>query len=108
MEGAIGVLYQDSEQVGGVFDWSITIGLKQSAREGWEEWGATPPKIAATSYWLLHKPRDTTYQADFFQYIQEQLVLMDSSIVQVEFPDLTIGKRLWAPVRMKWMKSLSF
>ena len=114
MNGEIGVLYQDGRQIGGFYDWEITINLEQSSwgelgQGDWLEWQVSPQYITAVSYWLVHKPKDMTFRADFYQYIRNQLVLVDSSIVQIQLPEVNvIGKRLWAPIRMKWMNSLSF
>ena len=113
MNGDIGVLYQEGKQIGGFFDWEMNISLESSTwQEGggdWVNWEVTPPKITAISYWLVQKPKGTAFRADFYQYIRNQLVLADSSMVEIDLPEKNIlGRRFWAPIRMKWMNSLSF
>jgi len=108
MEGQIGVLYQEGKQIGGVFDWQYSIALEPMPKKNWTDWKAGSPNITALSYWLLRKPDSPIFQADLFQFIRGHLALVDSSIVEIKFPDFTLNKKLLGPVKMIWTKSLSF
>jgi len=107
MEGEIGVLYQ-GEQVGGFFDWQFNIGLEPIPDKEWASYKVIPPYITARSYWLTRELEGADFRADFFKFMNGQLILMDSSRVELKLPNMTIGKRLLAPIRMRWTKSLSF
>jgi len=102
MIGEIGTLKQ-GRQVGGIFNWSIDGSIKQG-REG--KWAS--PKvfksIKANSYWLLTIPDNEIFEADFYQRIGCNLVLMDSGRVKVLLPDTeTLNRTLYAPLTLRWI-----
>jgi len=107
MNGEIGVLYQ-GKQVGGFFDWQFSINFEPTPGKEWANYKVNPPHIIARSYWLTKELNGTIFRADFYRFMNGQLILMDSSRVELKLPNMTIGKRLLAPIRMRWTKSLSF
>ena len=108
MNGQIGVLYQNGKQIGGIFDWEINAGMGSYAKDDWIEIKVAK-QITAQSYWLLNKPKDDIFEARFYQYIEGRLILIDIGTVKVKLPEVDIlNKTLPAPLRLRWMNSLSF
>ena len=108
MEGAIGVLYQDGEQVGGIFNWGISAGMDNYAKDDWVE-VKVAKMVTAQSYWLVNKPNGDTFDVKFYQHMEGQLVLIDTGTVGLNLPEVNVlNKTLPAPLRLIWMNSLSF
>jgi len=108
MTGKIGVLYQNGKQVGGIFDWEISAGMDSTAKNSWVE-RKVAKQITAQSYWLVNKPNGDIFDAEFYQHIKGRLVLIDTGTVRLNLPEANILDRtLLAPLRLRWMNSLSF
>ncbi len=60
--------------------------------------------VTASSYWLIKEPNGYIYEAEFYQQIRNQLVLMDAGRVELKLPDtVTSDRTLSAPLRLTWM-----
>lgn len=105
MEGSLGVLYQGNRQVGGFFDWQIDIQIEQKPQKGNHKvWIMVAKKVTAISYWLTEEPKGSTFEAKFYQYMGNRLVLADKGIVEIDLPDVkTLDRKLLAPMEMQWM-----
>lgn len=105
MNGEMAILYQNSKQIGGVFNWSIDIVLDATSKTDGTDWKVTQKKITATGYWLLNKPDTSIYQADFYKEVNGEAVLMQSGIVKIEFPEVNVFDRvLDAPLELEFIK----
>jgi len=103
MEGKLGVLYQNGEQVAGVYDWEVNLAWDSSVSKGWQK-SIVIKRITAQSYWLVEPIKDNEFEAEFYQTLNNQLVLMDAGKVKVNFPDIeTINRRLYAPIDIRWL-----
>ena len=103
LEGEIGMLSQNGEQVGGVFDWHSRLALDYTVKNNAREYKPTK-HIMARSYWLIYPIRDNTFDAEFYQVINGDLVLMEAGKVAIDLPDTeTIDRRMYAPVGIKWI-----
>ena len=61
-------------------------------------------KVSANSYWLIAEPDGDIFEADFYQQIQNQLVLMDTGRVKLGLPDTkTLNRTLSAPLTLRWI-----
>ncbi len=102
--GQLGVLYQNGKQVAGVFDWEIHVILEYTVKNGYKDYRPIK-KLSAASYWLTEPIKDNEFLAKFYQVNNEKLVLMDESIVRIDFPDTTtLDKRLDTKVKIEWMR----
>jgi len=103
LEGQIAVLYQDGEQIAGLYDWEIHIILDYTTRDGMKEY-KSHKKITARSYWLIEPVAENVFDAEFYQILYDKLVLMDAGKVVIDFPDCgTIDRRLYAPISIRWV-----
>jgi len=101
MNGQIGVLYQ-GKQVGGIYNWSVSLAVDSTVRNGWEE-VIIIKHIFASSYWLIDPPDGTRFDIELYKYTQGKLVLMDAGKVDVGLPDIvTLNRRLYAPLELAW------
>ena len=102
-QGQIAVLYQNKKQVGGIRDWDCRVILNYTTRDGIKEY--QPVKhIDAQSYWILEPIEDNEFNAEFYQVLNNELVLMDAGRVVIDFPDVrTLGRRLYAPIEVRWI-----
>ncbi len=103
MIGIIGVLRQDNEQVGGIFNWSIDATLADGIQGRWKSPKAIK-KVTARSYWLVKEPDSNIFEVEFYQQVKGQLVLMDAGKVKLKLPDTTtLDKKLLAPLTLRWI-----
>ena len=104
MNGEIAVLYQSGKQVAGVYDWQISVWFENLVVNEVKEY--LPRKeITARSYWLVKPVKKNEFDIEFYQRIQDSLVLMDTGKVVVRFPDTkTLNRRLDTPIEMRWIK----
>ena len=103
MIGEIGAFYQKDGQVGGLFGWSISAVLSEGLMGRWKA-PKTTKVVTANSYWLIKKPKGVIFQAEFYQKIRGQLVLIDAGTVELKLPDVdTINRTLQAPLRLIWI-----
>lgn len=103
MIGVIGTLSQDNKQVGGIFNWSID-GVVAQGRMG--RWKAPhiSKKVTARSYWLLTEPDGDIFKVDFYQQLNNQLILIDTGKVKLGLPDTTtLNRTLLAPLTLRWI-----
>ncbi len=102
--GQIAVLYQDKKQIGGLRDWDCRVVMNYTTKDGVKEY--KPIKhIDAQSYWILEPIQSNEFDAEFYQVLNNDLVLMDSGKVVIDFPDLrTLDQRLYAPIDVRWLK----
>jgi hypothetical protein len=98
----IATLKQNGKQVGGLYDSEIRIVLQYTTVDGMKEYKPVK-KITALSYWLL-EPCDNEFEAEFYQVVNNDLILMDAGKVVIDFPDChTIDRRLYAPLEIRWI-----
>ena len=103
IEGQIATLSQDGKQVAGLYDWEARVILNYTTRGGVKEYKPTK-KIDARSYWLVEPVRDNLFDAKFYQVMNDDLILMDSGKVVIDFPDCrTVDRRLYAPIEVRWV-----
>ena len=103
MDGKIGILYQEGEQVGGVFDWTITGQMASWAKGDWVETKAAK-LVTALSYWLIKKPKSDIFEVKLYREIRNQLVLIDAGKVRPNLPDTdTLDRRLPATLILRWV-----
>jgi len=103
IEGQIAVLYQNEKQVAGLYDWESRVILDYTTRNGVREYKPTK-KIDARSYWLVEPAKENTFDAEFYQVMNDDLILMDSGKVVIDFPDChTVDRRLYAPIDIRWI-----
>ena len=82
--------------------------MDNSAKDGWVE-KRVAKQITALSYWLVNKPNGDIFDTEFYQFMEGRLVLIDTGTVNVKLPEVNIlDKTLSAPLRLRWMNSLSF
>uniref|UniRef100_A0A6M3JSP0 Uncharacterized protein n=2 Tax=viral metagenome TaxID=1070528 RepID=A0A6M3JSP0_9ZZZZ len=102
MEGQIGVLYQNGNQVAGVYDWEVSLAFDSTVRKGWEEVKSIK-HITSMSYWLVEKPQGNLYDIELYQKVEGQLILMDKGTIAINLPDTeTLDRRLYAPLNLIW------
>ena len=100
MDGNIGVLYQYGKQVGGIYDWEISLNFDTIVKDGWEEVKVIK-KISALSYWLVEVPADEAFDIELYKHMDNQLILMDTGRVNFDMPDdETLNRRLYAPLEL--------
>ena len=103
IEGQIAVLYQYGKQVGGLYDWESRVILDYTTVDGMKEYKSTK-KIDARSYWLIEPVEDNVFVAEFYQTLNDNLILMDAGRVVIDFPDLnTLDRKLYAPIDVRWI-----
>jgi len=103
LEGQIGVLHQDGRQVAGVYDWETRVILDYTTKDGMKEYKPRK-KIDARSYWLVEPVEENVFDAEFYQVLNDNLILMDAGKVVIDFPDCgTIDRRLYAPIDIRWV-----
>jgi len=104
MNGKIGVLYQDKEQVGGFYNWDLHISADYTTVDGWKEYKPTK-HIRATAYWLVSEINGNCFDAEFYRENNGQLVLMDAGQVSIDLPDIhTLDGRLDAVIDIRWIQ----
>jgi hypothetical protein len=104
LEGQIAVLYQ-GEQVAGLYDWSLRVILDYTTKDNMREY-KSHKRIEARSYWLVEPVKDNEFDAEFYQVINDNFVLMDAGKVAIDFPDChTVDRRLYAPIEVRWITS---
>ncbi len=102
MNGEIAALYQNEKQVGGVYNWEISLASDSTTKDGWLEYKVVK-NITANSYWLTLAPDSNMFEVKFYKAIQGQLVLMDDGTVEITLPDtVTLDHKLDAPLEMIW------
>ena len=102
MDGQIGVLKQNGKQVGGIYDWSVSLVYDSTVSKGWTKLKIIK-NIYAQSYWLTEIPTDNIYDIELYKKVDSQLVPMDAGVVGIKLPDIeTLNQRLYAPLELKW------
>jgi len=105
LEGQIAVLYQGGKQVAGLYNWEIHILLDYTTVDNMKTYKAHK-RISARSYWLVEPVKENEFDIEFYQVLNDELVLMDAGKVAIDFPDChTVDRRLYAPIEMRWIKS---
>jgi len=101
--GQIAVLYQKEKQVGGLRDWDCRVVLNYTTKDGVKIYN--PVKhIDAQSYWILELIKDNVFNAEFYQVLNNDLILMDAGRVAIDLPDVrTVDQRLYAPIDVRWV-----
>ena len=104
IEGQIGALYQNDKQVAGIYKWEAHVTLKYTTVNNIKNY--QPVKnIEARNYWLVEPPEGNVFYAEFYQVVDNQLVLMDAGTIAVDFPDCkTLSRRLDAPLDLVWIE----
>jgi len=105
-EGQIASLKQNGKQVAGLYDWSASVVLQYTTKDGMKDYKPTK-KLSSMSYWLLESVKDNEFVAEFYQVINNDLILLDAGKVVIDFPDChTLDRRLYAPIEIRWVKDL--
>ncbi len=99
----IATLKQNGKQVGGLYDSEIRVTLQYTTKDGMKEYKPVK-QITALSYWLLEPVESNEFDVEFFTIQSNQLVTVDAGKVVIDFPDLrTLGRRLYAPIDIRWI-----
>ena len=103
LSGEMCVLFQSGKQVAGLDNWEIRIVLDYTTKDGMKEY-KPHKRISARSYWLVEPVKDNEFDAEFYQVMNDNLILMDAGRVVIDFPDChTIDRRLYAPIEIRWV-----
>jgi len=102
MDGEIGALYQDGQQVGGIFDWEVTVSKRSADNGDWKDVKVFKD-ITAKSYWLIDAPASNYYEVKFFKAMRGRLVLLDSGRIEIELPNKSLDRRFYIPLEMRWI-----
>ena len=103
LEGQIAVLYQEGKQVAGLYNFEIRIILDYTTVNNMKVY-KSHKRIDAQSYWLVEPVKENVFDAEFYQVMNDNLVLVDSGKVAIDFPDCyTVDTRLYAPVEVRWI-----
>ena len=103
LEGQIAVLYQEGKQVAGLDNWESRVILDYSTVNNMKVY-KSHKRIDARSYWLVEPVKENVFDAEFYQVLNDNLVLIDAGRVAIDFPDChTVDTRLYAPVRIEWI-----
>jgi hypothetical protein len=97
MLGEIASLIQDNKQVGGLFNWSISLVEDLKVENGWRK-GKPIKRFSAESYWLLETPKSDLFEVKFYQAIGDNLFFVAREKLKLNFPSLTLDKKLKDPV----------
>jgi hypothetical protein len=104
LEGQIAVLYQSGKQVAGLYDFEIRILLDYTTKDNMRVY-KSHKIIDARSYWLVEPVEENVFDAEFYQVMNDNLVLMDAGKVVIDFPDChTVDQRLYAPISVVWIR----
>ena len=92
--GEIGTLNQNSKQVGGFLDWTISDSLTEPHFKA---------KIEALAFWLIEDVNPGQFDASFFQLQRGQLVLMQQEKVNADFPGCVTDKLIRHKILMAFV-----
>ena len=99
----IATLKQNGKQVGGLYDVELRVILQYTTKDGMRDYKPLK-RISAQSYWLLEPIQDNLFDVEFYQIVNNDLILMDAGKVVIDFPDCrTLDRRLYAPLEIRWM-----
>jgi len=103
LEGQIAVLYQEGKQVAGLYDFETRILLDYTTVNSMKVY-KSHKRINARSYWLVEPVKENEFDAEFYQILNDNLILMDAGKVCIDFPDChTVDRRLYAPIEIRWV-----
>ena len=103
IQSQIATLKQNGKQVAGLYDIEIRVILQYSTKDGMKDYKPTK-KLSARSYWLLEPITSNEFDAEFYQVLNNDLILMDAGKVKIDFPDKgTLDRRLYAPIDIRWV-----
>jgi hypothetical protein len=103
IQSQIATLKQNGKQVGGLYDTEIRVILQYVTKDGMKDYKPTK-KLSAMSYWLLEPVKSNEFDAEFYQVLNNELILMDAGKVVIDFPDVrTLDRRLYAPIDVRWI-----
>ncbi len=97
MIGDLAVLYQDNKQIGGVFNWTISLVEEKNVKDGWVT-GKSIKRYFAENYWLLEVPKSDLFEVKFYQVIGDDLFFVAREKTRMSFPSLELDKKLKNPV----------
>lgn len=102
-DGELGILKQNGEQVAGFTSWHIDLNIQFTVQGGWKKRKPGRATAKARKYWLCSQPEGNKFQAEFYQVVKDQLVLVTSQPVACELPELEIDNLINKPIEMIWM-----
>jgi len=103
LEGQIAVLYQEGKQTAGLYGWESRVILQYTTVDNMKTY-KSHKRIDAKSYWLVEPIEDNQFDAEFYQVLNDNLILMDAGRVVIDFPDCyTVDRRLYAPIEIRWI-----
>jgi len=103
LEGQIAVLYQEGKQTAGLYDWESHVILDYTTKDNMKTY-KSHKRIDARSYWLIEPVKENEFDAEFYQVLNDNLVLMDAGKVVIDFPDChTVDRRLYASIEIRWI-----
>jgi hypothetical protein len=99
----IATLKQNGEQVAGLYDIELRVVLQYTTKDGMKDYKPVK-RISSMSYWLIKPVTSNEFEAEFYQVVNNDLILMDSGKVIIDFPDKrTLDRRLYAPINVVWV-----
>jgi hypothetical protein len=103
IQSPIATLKQNGKQVGGLFDCEIRVILQYVTKDGMKDYKPIK-KITSLSYWLLEPVSSNEFEAEFYQVVNNDLILIDAGKVVIDLPDKrTLDRRLYAPIEIRWI-----
>lgn len=102
MQGDLGTLNVDGQQVGGFFDWEITVNLADTSTSAWTKYIVQNWKATAKAFWMLKVPKTDVMDAFFFFFEAGQLLQASANKVKVRLPSgYALDERMDTPIVME-------
>ena len=103
MNGQIGVLIQDKQQVAGFSNWNMDVLLEGSKSQGGPmNYQLRQIKLRSEELWITREPQGLEMIVKLYQYINGCLVLVFQKAGQVILPSLPIGTKKHQPLEVIW------
>lgn len=102
MNGPIGTLIQNEEQIGGFYNWNTDLFLDSTKGRDGQEYRFQRLKLTFNEVWLLKHPVSPDMVVCLYQLINDRLVLVMKKDTVVNIPTLPLNvKYLW-PLETIW------
>jgi hypothetical protein len=104
MEGQIGTLIQNEEQIGGFYNWSTDLLLDRTKGKDGTDYQFQRLKLVSNEVWLFKHPVKPEMVVCLYQLIDDRLALVMKKETTINLPKLPLNvKYLW-PLEAVWMR----
>lgn len=103
MNGPIGTLLQNEEQIGGFYNWNTDLFLDSSQGKDGKEYRFQRLKLTANEIWLLSHPVNPEMVVCLYQLIKDKLLLVMKKETTILIPDLPLNVKYRWPLEAIWM-----